>query len=405
MFSCTDPAQNQLMQDKCIQMESGNPPWLSPDIILTSSLGEIDKARKGQLNTVTLRARRTVRNLDGSACVLPTNVRFQLWVGLPSLNPPISSAVQVQGFIPYESLPTTIFNVINPNNENELIGQVSKTWTAEELLPPHSSDTATDLHRCLIARCYPSNVSPPDAQFCVVEDPHVVQRNIAIVKVQMGMMFNFPIQTNGINPELVEAATIRVFADRVPSTAVVNAILPSLKQFQGFRQIAEVAPEKFALQVPENLAPVIRDNSRLDNLAPITPGDIPFRDTWRYVFRDRGNFEHFRDVVFNPNVVLQEAIAVRKFNSALNVRDLRVVAGLQVAPNLQITPRLEQLVERAAPTFEADIKLLPSQIADFTFTANLPEASQPGDAHIFHVMHIDERQQVIGGLTIVAVVT
>ena len=404
MFSCTDPAQNELMRDKCIQMESCNPHWLSPDIILTSDLGVPDEARVGKSNTVTLRARRTLQNPDGSACMLPANVRFQLWVGLPSLNPPISSAVQVQGFIPYKPLPTSSFALDLAVDPTRPIGQVSETWTAEETLPSHSSDTATRLHRCLIARCYPSDVNPPDAQFCVVEDPHVVQRNIAIVKVVGVRKFNFPIQTNGKNPEVFEGATIRAIADRAPSKAVLNAILPSLEQFEGFRQIAQVAPERFSLQVSEKFSPVIRDSSRLEKVTPINPGDIPFQDKWRFVLKDGLNFGRFRDAVFNPEVVLQSAVAARKFNAAFNVRSLQVSPELRVAPTLQLTRGLEKLVEQAAPTFEADIKLPPKEVANFTFTANLPENSQPGDAHIFHVMHINDQKQVIGGLTIVAVV-
>jgi hypothetical protein len=405
MFSCTNSRlnpdgtniiDNELFTDPCIAMEDGSPPWLSPDIILTSSLGVSDEARKGETNTIAVRARKSC-NPAGT-----TNVLVELWVANPSLNfaPNVNSVKVFEAVVP-----TTSF-VLNPAIDPvRPVAQVSRPWTAEETL----SDTVpTDadplrLHRCLVARSYPSNLTPPDAKFCVTEDPHVAQRNIAIVKVVGVRKFNFPIQTNGKNPEVFEGATIRAIADRAPSKAVLNAILPSLQQFAEFRQIAQIAPERFGVQVPENFSPVIRDNSRLEKVTPINPEDIPFQDKWRYVFKDGLNFGRFRDAVFNPEVVLQSAVATQKFNAPLNVPNLQVSPELRVSPSLKITPGLGNLVEQAAPTFEADIKLPPKEVANFTFTANLPENSQPGDAHIFHVMHINDQKQVIGGLTIVAI--
>jgi hypothetical protein len=54
------------------------------------------------------------------------------------------------------------------------------------------------------------------------------------------------------------------------------------------------------------------------------------------------------------------------------------------------------------PKYEADIQLQPGQVTSFNFTVDLSR-SQPGDAHIFHLMHVRSDQQVIGGLTIGAV--
>jgi hypothetical protein len=409
MFSCTNSRlnpdgtkiiDNELFTDSCIAMEDGSPPWLSPDIILTSSLGVADEARKGENNTVAVRARKSCNPAS------TTNVLVELWVANPSLN----FAPNVNSIKVFEAVVQTTSFVLNSAiDPMRPVAQVSRTWTADETL---SNTVPTDadplrLHRCFVARSYPSNLTPPDAKFCVTEDPHVAQRNIAIVKVPAGQRvrrLSFPIETTIGNREFAEAAMVRVIADRVPSTAVLKAILPSLKQFAGFRQIAQVAPERFSLQVSEKFSPVIRDSSRLEKVTPINPGDISFQDKWRFVLKDGLSFERFRDAVFNPEVVLQSAVAARKFNAAFNVRSLEVSPELRVAPTLQLTRGLEKLVEQAAPTFEADIKLPPKEVANFTFTADLPEKSQPGDAHIFHVMHINDQKQVIGGLTIVAVV-
>lgn len=54
------------------------------------------------------------------------------------------------------------------------------------------------------------------------------------------------------------------------------------------------------------------------------------------------------------------------------------------------------------PKYEADIQLQPSQVTSFNFTVDL-SGSNSGDAHIIHLMHVRSDQQVIGGLTLVAV--
>jgi len=399
MFLC-GPAGNQLCQDEIISIRDGSPNWwVSDDIILS---GPIVKRMN---NPVKIRARKDERKSWPGG--VSTDVRFELYVSNPSLNSPTPGSSDAPQIESTKERNITRFSTSNPGGSMfESTVDVTFDWMADEsVLNPRAGEDPNNLHRCLIARCYRADLSPM-ASFNVVEDPHVAQRNLIITPVsRLSGMLSFPIETSARSLEITEAATIRAFADRVPSAAVLEAILPSLKQFKGFRQLAgQIAPARFALQVPENLSPVIRDNSRLEKMTPINPGDIPFRDKWRFVFRDGFNFGRFRDSVFNPSVVLQNAVVNRKFNAPLNVRSLQVSPELRIVPRLNITQGLEKLVEQAAPTFEADIKLPPKEVANFTFTANLPENSQLGDAHIFHVMHINDQKQVIGGLTIVAVV-
>lgn len=399
MASC-GPLGNQLCNDEVISIKDGSPSlWISDDIILSGPIV------KGIPNPVTVRARRDVNktwNPDNAT------VSFELFVSNPSLTAPTPKSSDAPQIESTKERDITQFSTSNPGGTplNEATLDVVFNWMANEtVLNPRPGEDPNNLHRCLIARCYRTGLTAPTTAFNVVEDPHVAQRNLVITPVSPRIRrLGFLIETNSQNLDRVEAATIRAIADRVPSEAVLNAILPSLKQFKGFRQIAQIAPERFALQVPERFAPIIRDQSRPEIITPINPGDIPIRDTWRYVFRDGANFGRFRDAVFTPNVILQEAVAVRKFNTSLNISNLRAVSDVKVVPKPNFTPGLEKLVERAAPTFEADIKLPPQEVANFTFTADLPENSQTGDAHIFHVMHINEQQQVIGGLTIVAVV-
>jgi hypothetical protein len=411
MFSCTNSRKdadgnqiidNELFEDSAISIQPGNPVWMSPDIGLndpslvapgkTVPAGRLPYlAEEGVDNLVTVRVRKA-GNPVGT-----TSVFVDLFVAPPSLNPAIASSQPIFSSIVLSTSGLT--SDFKPD-----VALTSQSWTAKNL--PANSDpinpSSREQHFCLVARCYPSTKNPPTQQFCVGQDPHVAQRNIMIKRVVVGnRMLRFSIQTRSNNLELSEQATIRAFADRIPSFAVLSLVLPSLQQVREFRQITQITPLQFALQLPERFSPVIRDNFQLEKVKPITSADIPWRDSWRYFFQDGPKFNRFRDVVFEPMAVLQNAIAVRKFNTPLQATSLQTSATLR-QPNL--TPRLANLVEQAAPTYEADIQLPPQEIATFEFTANLPEQSQAGNAHIFHVMHINENQQVIGGLTIVAVV-
>ncbi|MBE9111419.1 hypothetical protein IQ273_18605 [Nodosilinea sp. LEGE 07298] len=439
-IDCTLSSQNRLIQDTSVTVRNGPVAtwWLSPDIILNNPIDEIqpinsipllvpgkpklgwlspDTARQGDNNQVSVRVALALTSFP----TLAENLKVQLYVANPSLNMSPSNSIKI-----YDSSEEEVDSIREHFSKDRLTPTFihTFTWKAERAGGPRTEPAPSNLHRCLIARVYPDNLRPPGdtERFCnglrsdgsTQLDQHVAQRNIAFVAA-VGGSIRFLIQTQTENPEFAESVTIRSIADRVPSTAVLNAILPSLKRFQGFRQIAQIAPERFALQIPTKFSPIIRNKTRLEKVTPIDPGKVPIRDLWQYVNKDRFDFGRFRDVVFNPDIVLQDAIATRKFNVPVNTNDLRVSStGAQqrsipltqpIASPPSITPRLAQMVEQAAPTFEADIQLPPQEVATFEFTANLPENSQPGDAHIFHVMHIAENQQVIGGLTIVAVVS
>lgn len=443
MPNCNGP-DDSLAADLSIRINDSPDPnwWLSPDIkLFRLGVGGAEvsdgKAVLDGANYVDVRVYRTAQPLLDSTF----EILVELWVCNPSLtisplsttstrrlftgtiraaSLPASSSAWLSSFLPPDPLPDPppppqgqVNPAPYPAASGIPVGNVNISTVGRRIRwIPDSADSVQQAgHKCLIARVYQDGLPDPkpDSEcFHVRPDDHVAQLNLEIVQVASKMRaFNFQIRTAGLNPDMVERATIRAIADRVPSTAVLNAILPGLRQFQGFRQIAQIAPERFALQVPDRFSPAIRDNSRLQQVKPINPREVPFQDLWRYTNRDGFNFGRFREVMFDPKVVLQDAITVRKFNAPINTKSMQTIStrSQQIAPLPPITPRLTQMVEQAAPTFEADIQLPPQEVATFEFTANLPENSQPGDAHIFHVMHIAENQQVIGGLTIVAVVS
>jgi hypothetical protein len=195
MFSCSNPAQNQLLRDNCISIDDGPSTawWLSPDIILNDTsvqssvpVGAVkDTAIQGADNQVTVRARKTC-NPDGA-----TNVIIELYVANPNINnwsPTIGSELIFQDIIPAGNF--------NPT------ATITKTWLATRPISPPPTQPDPDpnrLHRCLVARCYPETLSAPQEKFCVLEDKHVAQRNIAVVAA-MRRQVTFLIQTTGTNP-------------------------------------------------------------------------------------------------------------------------------------------------------------------------------------------------------------
>ena len=430
MSDCNDIVDSSLTSDISISINDGPPAtwWLSPDI----KFFRIESGREisdGQAvinadNYVDVKVHRNDKSLLSGT----SDIFVELWVCNSSLLPPSDTSKSrhlFTGTIDIEdpaalsadssawlsSIPITKSSVAPKPYPSELNlpgnVKISRDGTRIKWIPDLDDAVQQEGHKCLIARVYQDGLPEPKPDkncFHVKVDGHVAQHNLEIVKVGSKIKsFMFQIQTAGSDAGLVDVATIRAIADRVPHKSVLNAILPSLNQFPGFRQIDQIAPSHFALNVPDRFFPVTRDNSRPENPGPVRPWKIPFVDRWRYSIRDGFNINRIFSAVFNPKLVLQEAISATKFNIPFNVPRMQLKQSVRVAPNLKLSARLVYMIEQAVPTYEADIKIPLKDVANFNFTAELPENSKSGDAHIFHVMHIDEKQQVIGGLTIVAV--
>ncbi|MGI0484976.1 hypothetical protein ACN4EK_06030 [Pantanalinema rosaneae CENA516] len=253
-------------------------------------------------------------------------------------------------------------------------------------------------HKCLIARVYQDALSDPKPDnecFHAGQDTtgkqldlHVAQRNLDIVKVSpSNTSVSFPIKTVGLNPEVAEKATIRVVADRTPSPALLRAITPSLERFPGYKRIApaSVLSNRFALKIPERLSPVIRDYTRIDRPRPDIPSLPPLRlrELAQYIYKEpEDRFMRFKDAIFAPEVIVQDRLLAKGF-------------GL---------PTVVELATARIPTYEADVQLPPKEAVQITLTVDLPASSQVGDAHVFHVVQVNTNQQVVGGITVVAVV-
>jgi phycocyanin alpha chain len=243
-------------------------------------------------------------------------------------------------------------------------------------------------HKCLISRVYQDGLpgtKPDNDCFHVQADDHVAQRNLSIVPVSVTTKkLSFAIQTIGINPDNFETL-IRVVADHTPTEALLNAINPSLEDFPGYKQLASISLDRFALRIPNSLSPVVRDYTRVDAVRPDIPSLPPilFPEIIRYINRDiAGRSSRFRNAVFKPEAIAQEKLLAHGFGR----------------------PTAVQLAAAMMPTYEADVQLLPGEVSEISLEIELPASSQDGDAYIFHVTQIDLDQEVVGGITVVAVV-
>jgi len=307
--------------------------WLSPDIVLN---GGTNLAQAGITNAVQVNF--TLK----SGCALPqaanNRVRVELWVGNPALTmTPGSNTFQLGGSL-----------VVGPVAGNNLR---NFSWTLPTPLPP-DSDPQGKGHKCLVARCYPNNMTPDGMTFHQVDDPHVSQRNICIVLCSSPCAQE--ITTANPNPEKAEPATILAIADLEPRKYVVEALMPALKQIEGFQEIATTPPPPFQLvdfkQVPE--------------LGKIEPGKI------------------------DPGKIDPRKINVRIFEPKIIDHTKRRIKG--------------RYGRRKYPNFQADFMQEPKQVTTFQFATDM-ERVKPGMAHIIHLTHIDAEKRVIGGLTLVAI--
>lgn len=275
--------------------------WLSPDIELTGPVSGADRAdppAPGQLpNRVVVRF-----NVRANCTPADTKARADAWICNPSLVVSPPNGVQIgTGLVTWSQITTKEF-----------------AWTLPTPTPP-ASDPQGPGHKCLVARCYPRNLTPDANDFHRVDDPHVAQRNICIVPCASPC--GLDIETETVQREREEKVLIRAVADLDPDKRVLEVVLGALLEYKGFKRISREVP--------------------------------PFK----LIFKDD--------------------------------REVKIV------------DRSSGHGDRArGPHFDAALTLKARERIRFRFQSDL-ERSQPGDAHIFHVVHVDAREKVQGGLTVV----
>ena len=208
--------------------------WLSPDITLVGPTSGNDKADPGPaVNSVTVNF--TLKN----NCALPVDannrVRVELYVGNPSLVMTPASNTKL--------ISTSL--VVNP-----IVGANSKavSWTIPGPPPPPSSEPDSAGHKCLIARCYPRNLTPDPGAFHQVDDIHLAQRNICIVPCASPC--GQEVQTANPTREF-EKVTLRVVADLRPNRHVLKTVMEHLSKLKGFKQLSPKPPPRSSLQLKD----------------------------------------------------------------------------------------------------------------------------------------------------------
>jgi hypothetical protein len=243
--------------------------WLSPDIELIGPVSGIDNADAGQINPVTVRFH---RKPDTSNCVFPGDESLvtELWVANPSLviAPHISQSSARAGLI------------------GSPLPGAGDTATQEIDFTPSAAPTLTDPHspgsKCLVARVFPSSLSPSASKFFLPGDEHVVQHNLCTVRTSTNA-FSFTVNTCGTT--LIQSplplqpkpnARLRAVLDLRPINFVKNTVLSRLNSFPGFQQLTTV-PLKggFKFDLTHVKASNIVDHSHPPLLPPFPPGADP----------------------------------------------------------------------------------------------------------------------------------
>jgi hypothetical protein len=217
----------------------------------------------------------------------------------------------------------------------------SSQWVSDSWTPNPADPVQQIGHKCLIARAYPELLLPDSACFHVQKDSHVAQRNISIVAASRG-----------------EGGEKRLrFQIKTNNTDLERSEAATL------RVVADLNPSQKVLNI---LTPSLEKFPGYRHIVRSAPTGFKLE------------LPDFPDAKVRDNTRLGCLGTILAFFGLLKGMDVQ-------------------------PKYEADIELKPGQATEFTLRADL-SSSTAGDAQIFHVMHVNLQQQVIGGVTVIAVV-
>ena len=263
------PNDPGLARDTCLFLEAvsgdggvhngGGVFWLSPDVRLTGATSGPDKADPGQHNTIEVT---THQKAEGTCeSVGDESLIVEVWVGNPALvmapNNPASTAKLMLTGSPLPLPGSTSVQTID--------------WVPPTGLPP--ADPQSPGHKCLIARSYPSLLTPSATSFFCPDDPHVAQHNICIVPcgppgaaARPGPC-GFAVATVNPNRREAEILTLRAILDLKPDKLVRGVVLPRLKDVPGFRRLATKPPARFWLESKGWRGAAVTDRTRRKGVA------------------------------------------------------------------------------------------------------------------------------------------
>lgn len=353
----------KLSSDECIYLEAEasdngvhnvNGVWyFSPDVILTDSAGTpTNEAKKGMEHQICVRVRKRV------GCSLDSEwIRVEAYVAVPSTT--INSHNLKQVVLPKDcpvdkslaKVEIDGFHAVEEEDGYKDDGFVHFKWTPSSDKP---EDPDGPGHRCLIARCYPTNLDP-SGNFFLPDDPHIVQHNIDIIKVRSSATVP-PVQIAAANasPDKVALVQLKVNSVLNPSPKLQAHLQDVLRIEPEFHQIAMLPyQEILQLQVNNDLATL---NEKVATLIPSGFRiDVPGFPLAR--FRD---FSHPKSA-------------------------------------------LDSLGRVYPKRFVTEFNLEPQQLTFFEFAPE-PFKSKPGTSHVFNVVQYDDGEPT-GGIVLVYIVT
>ncbi len=342
------PVDPGLSSDMCIRMEPGAAPnfWLSEDVKITNPKTGV--ALPGAKNDVTI----TVRRSPNDNCNLPMGTEFievDLYICNPTASPLGPGSPNVKKILdatgaPPAEITVDLANLMTPG------AAFPKTikWNLPALGPTsHPAETAG--HKCLIARAYPDPLTASATSLTFLpDDQHYAQRNICIQTCSSPCGVELVTENPEENQE-IKAVTFLAVADLQPSAAVMQVALPLLREVPEFRRVVNRAPRLgFGLDLPDFPDAQIEDQSRPD---------------------------------------------AKQLEGCLAMIRRLLGGGAGPLPGPLPLP--------GAPSYKASVRIEPGQYSTYRFVTDL-DGSEPGDAHIIHLMHM-ERDRVLSGITLVMV--
>jgi hypothetical protein len=155
----------------------GVPFWISPDIAINPGTALAGIAAANKPNDVAVRPHVS----PGCAVAGGAKVRIKLYVCSPNISPLVPGSTFARLIRSDDVVAANVdVNGLTTTADHFDHFTAAGPWTPAPADPADPNDPQNPGHRCLIARCYPSNLFPDTSEFHLPDDPHSCQRNMEI---------------------------------------------------------------------------------------------------------------------------------------------------------------------------------------------------------------------------------
>lgn len=235
--------------------------WHSPQVVMF----EPNDGNETQVNELKVdhAYKRKVgvnRRVAGDCPNSPQDVkalRVEMWVCFPSTTPlPLGPSSKKIGDFLFTNLPTpgnTDWAVFPPDEDGN-------EWRSST----NESDPDGPGYRCLVGRIYPEDGqnAPQNDSFYYPDEPHVAQNNILIGEAPAGRPASLSFNLVGANQRSAQSVAVRATVDTRADRLASDTLHQRLTRMPSFRRVATKAPQRFGLELPDSVKPVVHDNTR-----------------------------------------------------------------------------------------------------------------------------------------------